>query len=545
MKKIKATYLAMPAFWPNGRRAICTGLCAFGLFALGGCAGNDDSTTSAAADGATVSSADKCAALKGTSLRDNTATITDVKLQAASTSQPEYCVVEAKMNDSELVFRANLPTSAWNGKMVYLGGGGFDGMINNLQFSDSVSTERYATVSTNGGYTYPSNRDATYFEASFAYDPLKLADFTYASEHHSLPAAKDVLAKFYGSGPSRSYYEGCSMGGHDAMMESQRYPDDFDGIVARAPAGNIMGLFVQFNRIAKLAQAPGLNFNAAKQQLLANEVLRQCDALDGVSDGIISNPSACNIETAPLRCPGGGDNGNSCLSDAQIALAKAVTTPVSTTDHAWSHPGYNWGQENGPAGWAEYVWAVPSAPFNGRSLQGTFSQGFIRSFITRDPNYDPMGWDANAWLPEMGIIGAMYSANNPDLSRLAARGSKLILWNGTNDTSVSSRDTARYYDNVVQTMGQAAADKTVEFFQAPGVGHCSGGVGPDKVDLLKAVSTWVEQGVAPSRQSLVHAKVDTAGKATITRPVCKYPAFPRYKGSGDINTAASFDCVSQ
>jgi feruloyl esterase len=142
----------------------------------------------------------------------------------------------------------------------------------------------------------------------------------------------------------------------------------------------------------------------------------------------------------------------------------------------------------------------------------------------------------------MDLIGQMFSANNPDLSGLRSHGAKLIMWNGTIDTSVSPKDNARYYDSVVTRMGQAATDQVLEYFQAPGVGHCFGGPGPDQVDLLKAVATWVEQGTAPSAQGLLHRKLDASGAATMTRPVCKYPAYPRYKGSGNVNDAANFTC---
>ena len=142
----------------------------------------------------------------------------------------------------------------------------------------------------------------------------------------------------------------------------------------------------------------------------------------------------------------------------------------------------------------------------------------------------------------MSLVGAMFSGANPDLSGMLARGAKLIMWNGTTDTSVSPKDNSKYYDSVVTKMGQADTDKVLELFLAPGVGHCLGGVGPDKVDLLKALATWVEQGTAPSAQNLVHKKVDAAGATTLTRPVCKYPAYPRYKGAGDPNDAASFTC---
>ncbi|MDP9897003.1 feruloyl esterase [Variovorax boronicumulans] len=489
--------------------------------------------------------AEKCPTLKGQTLAAGAVAIDDAKVVAASAPQPEYCVVTASFKGSTLRFEARLPTSGWNGKLAFIGGGGFDGQMPTAtaaQFSESIFTERYATVGTNGGYDYPGATDLNYFKGEFALDPVKLLDFTQQSEHRALPPGKEVIAQFFGTAPTRSYFEGCSMGGHDAMMQAQRFPEDFDGIVARAPAGNIMGLFMQFNRIAKQVRVSANTLNPAKQTLLADAVLAQCDGLDGVADGIISKPAACTFNATALRCAGGADNGDSCLSDAQIATVNTITSPVATSDGAWSHTGYNFGAENSPKGWGEYIW--PQAAFGGASVQGLFSDGFVRSFITRDPLFDTSAWNPDQWLSRMGIIGGMFSAADPDLGRLHARGAKLIMWNGTNDTSVSARDNARYYEQVVSTLGAQKADETVELFLAPGVGHCYGGAGPDKVDLLKAMSTWVEQGVPASAQKLVHRKVDGAGATTMARPMCKYPAYPRYKGVGDVNDAASFDCVS-
>ena len=263
-------------------------------------------------------------------------------------------------------------------------------------------------------------------QANFAYDPVKLADFTYLSEHRSLPFGKELIRKFYGSAPSKSYFEGCSSGGHDAMMLSQRYPKDFDGIVARSPAGNFVGLHMQFNRIAKAVRNPAGTLNPAKQTLLANAVLEACDKLDGVADGIISRPAACNFDPAALRCPGGADTGDACLSDTQIATVKTVTSPVATTDGAWSHPGYNFGAENTAKGWGEYIW--PSASFlGGDSVQGAFSDGFVRSFVTRNPAFDTSTWDPNQWGASLSLVGSMYQAFNPDLGALKAHGAKMIM----------------------------------------------------------------------------------------------------------------------
>jgi feruloyl esterase len=280
--------------------------------------------------------------------------------------------------------------------------------------------------------------------------------------------------------------------------------------------------------------------------------MQACDGLDNVIDGLVSNQAACNatfdpatamLNASPLRCANGADTGDSCLSDAQIATVNAITTPIATGNGAYAHTGYFFGGENAPKGWGEYVW--PVAALGNASLQGLFSDGFLRSFVTRNAAFDTTTFDANDWLPQMDATSALFGANNPDLSALRARGAKLLMWNGTTDSSVSPKDNARYYDSVVAKLGQSQTDQVLEYFQAPGVGHCFGGAGPDKVDLLKAMTTWVEQGTAPSAQNLLHRKLDAAGATTMTRPLCKYPAYPRYKGAGDPNDAANFSCSTQ
>ena len=504
------------------------------IASLAGCDGSDSPAPLA----------QTCAGLANLMLGTNTATVTEAKVLTATAGQPEYCVAQVKFADSALRFEARLPTSGWNGKLAFLGGGGFDGNVPTAGISESIASERYATLATNGGYDAPP-AFSDYLKAEFAYDAVKLADFTYQSEHRSLPLGKELIKAYYGSAPTKSYFEGCSMGGHDAMMEAQRYPLDFDGIVARAPVGNMMGVTMEFNRISKRARVAASNssLNSAKQTLLANAVLAQCDALDGVTDGIISKPAACTYDPAPLRCAGGVDTGNTCLSDAQIATVTAITTPITSADGAWSHTGFYFGAENSTKGWGEYFW--PSAALGGDSLGGLLGDGLIRSFVTRMPGFDTATFNPDQWLPEMSLIGTMFNATNPDLSAMQGRGAKLIMWNGATDTSASAKDNSKFYDSVVTKMGQANADKVVELFVAPGVGHCGGGVGPDKVDLVKALATWVEQGSAPSAQGLVHRKVSATGATTLSRPACKYPAYPRYKGAGDPNDASNFACSTQ
>lgn len=506
---------------------------------VAGCAGTADAPMASG----------NCEALKGRQLGQQQATILEAAAVPEKDGIPAYCHVNVKLNDSTLRFEGRLPLSGWNGKMVALGGGGYKGEPfppTRPYFSPSIVAERYATMATNGGYDAPGARDAKYFRAEFAYDPVKLADYTYLSIHRTLPFGKELVQAFYGAAAKKNYFEGCSAGGGEAMMLSQRFPGDFDGIVARAPAGNFMGLFLQFNRISKAVLAPGGALNPAKQKLLADAVLAQCDAMDGLADRILSKPMACKFDPATLRCPGGADAGDKCLSDAQVHTVRTATSGFSTADGAWSHPGYNVGAEDNPTkGWGEYLWPNPNPPMSGRSLQAIFSEGFVRSFIMRDPNLDTMRWNPDEWRAPLHVVGTMFNAFDPDLSALRARGAKLILWNGEHDTAVSPRDTVRYYGEVVKKMGQAAADDTVELFLAPGVGHCSGGTGPDRADLMKALVTWAEQGTPPSRQGVVHTGLDSAGKPVQTRPMCKFPSYARYKGAGNPNTAESFACSTE
>lgn len=518
----------------SSRIAVRLGAALLALTALGGA----DIAMSAPAP--TLS--DRCQALVGTQLGGG-ARVHETKVVAADAGQPASCVAVAGFASSTLRFQASLPLEGWNGKMVFLGGGGFDGIFMKADepyFSPSIRTERYATVTTNGGYDAGA-RDASYFQATFATDPDKLANFTHLSEHRSVAPARKLLASLYGTAPKRSYFEGCSMGGHDALILAQRYPQDFDGIVARAPAGNVVGLMLQFNRVSKLARQADAVPDAAQLARLSEAVLAQCDALDGIKDGLVSRPAACDFDPASLRCPAGGPK-DGCFDEKQYALIEAVTTPLRTADHKWTHPGFPLtGTENSAKGWGEYI--LPQPALGGTTLQGLFSDGFVRSFIIGDPQHNIADWHPDAWLPRIGEIGAMFNATAPDLSAMHARGAKLILWNGTADSSVSMRDTVNYYDSVVAKMGRDAAGQTVELFLAPGVGHCSGGAGPDRIDLLQAMSRWVEQGQAPSRQKLEHRTVAADGTTIMSRPACPYPSYTRYRGNADPTQVDSFVCV--
>jgi hypothetical protein len=512
-------------------------------------AASDADAVRAAQRGASTDARAACANIVGRQVGASVATVTTTRIDPATATLPEYCVVTADFHDSGMQVEARLPTSDWNGKLAYLGGGGYNGIIPPFEakasWSPSILRDHYAVVLSNGGYFGP-NMDADptrYFKAEFAQDPMKLIDFMFLSVHRALPIGKDILQTYYNRQPDRSFFEGCSGGGHEAMIEAQRFPNDFDGIIARAPAANFVGLLTQFNRIAQRVGDSQNDLSPGKRTLLAKAVLAQCDGLDGLADGIISHPGACHFKPETLRCANGSDSGDSCLSDRQIATVNMVTQPYASRDGSVTHAGFNFGGEDQVRGWGDYVWPSPKWGMD-ITKQGGFSNAFIRRIVTQDPTFDTMKWNPDDWLPTLHLVSLLLQGVDPNLSAMEKNGSKLIVWNGEIDTAVSARDTARYYDNVVSLLGQDGADKVLEYFPAPGVGHCQGGIGPDHIDLMQAMATWVEHGTPPSKQNLALTKLDDKRTVTLSRPMCKYPAYPKYKGKGDANLATSFYCTA-
>jgi len=453
----------------------------------------------------------------------------------------EYCVVTLAIQDSRLRFNTWLPTDGWNSRMAFIGGGGFDGFLLDeeltLVMSPSILADGYAMVSTNGGYDKPDSiNPLDYFKAGFAADPEALADFMYRSEHTVLPLADKVIERFYGNPADYRYFEGCSMGGHDAMLLSQRYPEDFDGIIARAPAGNILGLLLQFNRVGSYLKNHEAELDEAQRKLLADAVRSECDQRDGLADGIIAWPGACSVDTSAMTCSEGQTT--TCLSAAEAELVQTAITPLNVNDNEFTHPGYPLDGIDQDAGWGEYIWPK----LMGYSTQMLFAEGFVRSFVTQDPDYDAWQWKPEDWLPRLRELAADYQAVDPDLSRFHDAGGKLILWNGMLDSSVSALETAAYYDDVVAALGSEAAAEAVELYLSPGVGHCKSGPGPDRADLMAALSSWVETGVAPSQQKLESFGLDEGGAINRSLPLCAYPEFPRYN-SGDPKAATSYTCA--
>lgn len=458
-------------------------------------------------------------------------------LVAASGATPAYCKVNGTIPPS-LNFEMRFPEH-WNGKLYYEGGGGFDGSI--------PSIAGLATTALGKGYVVAasdSGHQGSVVDASFALDSYARELWGSQSVPTVMSSALELVKKTYGASPSKSYYEGCSNGGREGLMAAQRSPNLFDGIVVRAPAYNIVGFFGAWNRTNKAQAVPGGQLTNAKVATLAAAVRSTCDGLDGVVDGVVSNLKACAaaFDPATLRCPGGADTGDSCLSDPQLAAVHSWIDPVtfgtSPLYPTYVNAGaYFTGNEDDPQAWATWI----SGGGNFRSgLQFQLADGFVKYFLARDPaadsiDYAPYDQDPAA----LFAASTAADATKTDLSSFRDNGGKLILWQGGADSAFSPRSTEAYYDGVVSaTGGQAQADTFVRSYVAPGVTHCGGGPGADTSDLLEAMDQWVTAAKPPG--TLSAAKLDASGAVAFTRPLCQYPQYPRYTGpAGDTAAAAS------
>jgi feruloyl esterase len=474
-----------------------------------------------------------CTALTGKAIptADGTATLTGGRLVAATNDEPEYCEVRGKM-PPDLKFEVRLPTQ-WNQRLLYVGGGGFDGAIPSplgYQFKQG-----YATAASDGGHTGTGTSDE-----SWALDPEKLKDFAFRSVHKTMGVARALLQLRYGQSAVRAYFEGCSNGGREALIQAQRYPNDFDGIIARAPAWNFTDLLLAGNQIARQSFTSNANqLSTAKIATLSNAVLAACDHLDGSLDRVISNPFACRFDPTKLLCKGTANDG--CLTAAQVTTVNTLYSVFRYDNEARTPYYIGWppGGESDPFGWAAWV-ATPG------SALPDLSTRFIRYFLQLGANYDPLRFVPENHLQIILNRAQLINAAATDYSAFRGRNGKLILWHGTNDWAISFNSTALYYNQIVAGAGgQASADQFVEFFPAPGVQHCAGGSGSDFVDLLTPLKNWVENGTPPSEQRLISLKLNYSNLTfSRPRPLCKFPTYPRYIDSGSIEDPNSYRCVA-
>ncbi|RCW68658.1 tannase/feruloyl esterase family alpha/beta hydrolase [Pseudorhodoferax soli] len=467
-----------------------------------------------------------CEKLAGTTVGG--AEIGSSTLVAGTDDHGEFCRVTGVIH-SNLAFRIDLP-SQWNGMLLAQGGGGWDGDIQDYAWSPSGANGNYLVVRTNGG------RNGSAFDASpFLDDAQARLDFGHLSMHTAYTVAMELSASHYGTPPARKYFEGCSNGGREALVQASRYPSDYDGIVVRAPAYNFTSMMRHFLANSQAMAVPGGYLSDAHGAAISNAALSRCDALDGAVDGVVANPAACDFTVETMRCT--GTTSDTCLTDAQMTTARTLYSPLRAADGTEIYPGWGYGGE--ATDWA--VWLTGSA-IGGLGSQTIFADGLVKYWLARDPAAQLLGFDPEAHGAALALASTIIDVG-PDLASYFSGGGKLILAHGTTDWAISYKASVKYYEDVGATVGKEQRDAAMEFFLQPGVGHCAGGAGPDSVELLDAVRAWVESGTRPSSQRLIAAKKDEAGQRTATRPLCRYPTYPKYLGAGSITSAESYACT--
>ena len=474
-------------------------------------------------------SAEPCADLKSVSLPNTT--ITSAESVKAAPAIPAHCRIAAVLTPSsdshieiEVWLPMALPTVAgggggWNGKLEVVGNGGWAGVLSTPAMANALR-EGYATASTDTGHKGGSG--------SFAVGhPERLVDFGYRSMHELTVAAKALVSAFYQRPARLSYYNGCSTGGRQGMMEAQRYPDDFDAIVAGAPVYNQIHLNTsQVSLQVDMLRDQSLILPQSKVDMVAKAVLNACDAQDGVKDGIVSNPLACTFDPTVLQCKSGADGAN-CLTARQVESVRRAYAPVKTKSGEVAYPGHAYGFENG--------WRIPQP---GAPINPLFAD-MPRYLSRQDAKWDVMTFDLDADLAAAVKNAGYIESSDPNLAKFKARGGKLLLYHGWADPGPAPANTIHYVNEVVKALGGSKQDDWMRLFLLPGVGHCGGGVGPDQADYMGALERWRENNIAPDQ--IAAAKV-AGGRVEMTRPICAYPKVASYKGIGSVNDAANFVC---
>jgi feruloyl esterase len=423
--------------------------------------------------------------------------------------------------------------SHWRGRLLFRGGGGFDGVISPFTYSPEVLEHRFATVATDMGHQAVEGSN----DQSWALnDPDAVDDYAFAAIPDVRQAAVSVLCSYFvytGDGGAdceleRVYFEGCSNGGRSALLAAQRAPDLFDGVIARAPVLQWPGLAEAAHRLEKRIDAQPLTNE--KLATVDAAQLAACDALDGIADGVMSRFIDCPFDAESLRCTEG--DGPDCLTDAELETLATVRSPTSLSfgqrDGLTEHPAFPISPIGHLLTWP--LWLQPSAQFPVPALFAT-QEAFFRYFVTMDPTLDPLRIDPADYATELAALSSQLDATSTNLAAFAARGGKLILWHGAIDAGISPLGTIEYYEAL---QAAAAADPTlpavedyVRLYIAPGVAHCARGPGADEVDLVSVLDAWVD-GTPPGAIT-AHSKYTSSGD----RPLCEWPGYPHYHGLGD------------
>jgi feruloyl esterase len=429
---------------------------------------------------------------------------------------PAFCRVAATLkpsSDSEIKIEVWMPADGWNGKLQSVGNGAWAGTIGYPAMATAIAAG-YTAASTDTGHEGNS-------PAFIPDHPEKVIDFGYRAVHEMTLASKAIIAAYYNDGPKHAYWNGCSTGGRQAMAEAQRYPNDYDGIVAGAPASyttRLQGSQVWTAAVTHKADAGYIP--PAKYPLIHKAALDQCDALDGVKDGVIEDPTRCKFDPKVLECKDA--DGPSCLTAAQVEVARKI----------YAGPAFFPGLEPG----SEMGWATLSGP-----KPMDLAVDVYKYLVFQDPKWEYLTFnpDTDVARADKAISGMMNSVD-PNLQPLFAHGGKLLQYHGWADPGIPPGSSVNYYKSVLEALGgKAKVNDSYRLFMVPGMGHCGGGDGTSTFDMVSALDQWVVQGKAPDQ--IVASRV-VNGAVVRTRPLCPYPQVAAYKGSGSTDDAANFSC---
>ncbi len=435
-----------------------------------------------------------------------------------------FCRVAATLKpspDSDIKMEVWLPASGWNGKFMAVGNGAFSGAIAHSAMAANLA-RGYAVSSTDTGHEGGS--------ASFALGhPEKLIDFGWRAVHEMSVAAKRIATAYYGDVPKVSYWNGCSAGGRQAMKEAQRYPADFDGIIAGAPGLDWTSRAAQAVRVEKqLQKSEASRLLRPQRELLHKAVLDACDENDGLKDGLIADPDRCAFDPSLLQCKPSDTSGN-CLTAEQVETARFIYASPKNPKSGRPITGLARGSE---LGWTDVGWTA--------SARATGLDQF-RFIVFRNPNWQVADFNFDSDIVRAEDADAdTINALDPDLQPFFDRGGKLIQYHGWSDPQISPGNSTQYYGRVLDKLGDKnKVNASYRLFMVPGMGHCGGGEGPNTFDMVAALERWVENGSAPDQIIATHS---TNGKPDRTRPLCPYPQIAAYKGTGSIDDAANFVC---
>jgi feruloyl esterase len=439
------------------------------------------------------------------------------------TDLPAFCRVTATLTpttDSAIRMELWMPSpDTWNRRYLAVGNGAFAGTIGTNAMLDPLR-RGYVTSSTDTGHE--GNQGA------FALNENLMVDFAYRAVHEMAETSKTLIDAFYEAAPTYSYFNGCSTGGRQALTAAQRYPLDFDGIVGGAPAiyaSHLQGAQVWMGRLGEIV--PGGRLTAESRVLLADAAVNACDLNDGVADGVIGRPDMCRFDPleSNLIC-GTGSSPAACLTPAEATLASRMYEGPKDANGGTLFPGLARGSERG---WGGILGPEPMA----------LAADVYRYFVYQDADWDYRDFDAATDIPYgEQVLGESLDAIDPDLSVFVGNGGKLLIYHGWADWGISPYNSVNYYQSVVDRMGPDV-DSSVRLFMLPGVGHCSGGEGPDTWDSISAIDAWVTDGDAPDR--IVASRI-REGAPDRTRPLCAYPAQAVYDGTGSTDEASNFVC---